>query len=86
MNPAPTVGVDTDPMTESQKLPSVAVTGATGVVGGLVARTLADAGVPQRLLVRTPAKAPDLDGSVMLPMSYSDRDASERALAGVSRP
>jgi uncharacterized protein YbjT (DUF2867 family) len=70
-------------MSENTDLPPLAVTGATGVVGGLVARMVADAGVPQRLLVRTPAKAPDLDGSVVLPMSYSDPDASGRALAGV---
>ena len=70
-------------MTASRNLPPLAVTGATGAVGGLVARALAEAGVEQRLLVRTPAKAPDLDGAVVLPMSYSDRDASERALAGV---
>lgn len=70
-------------MTDNQQLPPLAVTGSTGVVGGLVARLVADAGVPQRLLVRTPAKAPDLDGSVVLPMSYAARDASDRALAGV---
>jgi NAD(P)H dehydrogenase (quinone) len=70
-------------MTENVNLPRLAVTGATGAVGGLVARTIADAGVSQRLLVRSPAKAPDLDGSIVLPMSYSDRDASEQALAGV---
>jgi uncharacterized protein YbjT (DUF2867 family) len=36
----------------------VAVTGSTGVVGGRVAARLADAGVPLRLLVRDPARAP----------------------------
>jgi NAD(P)H dehydrogenase (quinone) len=70
-------------MTDNKMLPVLAVTGATGVVGGLVARMVADAGVQQRLLVRTPDRAPQLDGSVVLPMSYSDREASERALAGV---
>ena len=40
--------------------PTVGVTGVTGHVGGLVARALADAGVPQRLLVRSPWNAPDL--------------------------
>jgi NAD(P)H dehydrogenase (quinone) len=38
----------------------IAVTGATGVVGGRVARRLADLGVAQRLVVRDPARAPDL--------------------------
>jgi NAD(P)H dehydrogenase (quinone) len=69
-------------MTSHEDLPPLAVTGATGVVGGLVAKALAESGVAQRLLVRTPAKAPDLPGSVVLPMSYSDRDACEKALAG----
>lgn len=36
----------------------IGVTGATGRVGGLVARTLADRGVQQRLLVRDPSRAP----------------------------
>jgi uncharacterized protein YbjT (DUF2867 family) len=70
-------------MTEKNDLPTLAVTGATGVVGGLVAGMVAAAGIPQRLLVRTPAKAPQLDGSVVLPMSFADRNASELALAGV---
>lgn len=62
---------------------TLAVTGSTGVLGGHVARLLADAGVPQRLLVRTPAKAPALEGAVVLPFSYSDGVAAEAALAGV---
>ena len=63
--------------------PNIAVTGATGVLGRYVAHNLASAGVPQRLLVRTPAKAPDLPDSVVHPFSYSDSAASETALAGV---
>ena len=35
-------------------MPSIAVTGATGVVGGGVARRLAAAGMAQRLVVRSP--------------------------------
>ena len=38
----------------------IAVTGATGGLGGRVAARLADHGVPQRLLVRDAARAPDL--------------------------
>lgn len=68
-------------MTDS--LPSLAVTGSTGAVGGMVARALAAEGVPQRLLARTVAKAPQLPGSVVLPFSYSDRDACAVALEGV---
>ena len=64
-------------------LPTLAVTGSTGAVGGLVARALAAKNVPQRLLARTVAKAPDLPGSVALPFAYSDRAASTVALDGV---
>ncbi|CAA9302735.1 MAG: hypothetical protein AVDCRST_MAG61-1153 [uncultured Friedmanniella sp.] len=63
-------------------LPPVAVTGATGAVGGMVARALVEAGVPLRLLVRTPAKAPSLPGCVVLPSSYGDGAASVQALEG----
>lgn len=62
---------------------TVAVTGATGVLGGLVARTLAGRGIAQRLLVRNPQKAPQLAGSTVHPFSYEDRAAARRALAGV---
>jgi NAD(P)H dehydrogenase (quinone) len=41
----------------------IAVTGATGVVGGGVARRLAERGVAQRLVVRDPARAPELVGA-----------------------
>ncbi|NEE12994.1 NmrA family NAD(P)-binding protein, partial [Streptomyces sp. SID7499] len=40
--------------------PLIAVTGATGAVGGRVARRLARTGVPVRLLGRDPARLPDL--------------------------
>lgn len=63
--------------------PTLAVTGSTGAVGGHVARLLTDAGIEQRLLVRTVAKAPALPGAVVRPFSYSDREASMAALEGV---
>ena len=63
--------------------PTLAVTGSTGALGGLVARGLADAGSAQRLLVRTPGRAPVLPGAVVFPMSYSDRAACASALDGV---
>ncbi|HQR28033.1 MAG TPA: SDR family oxidoreductase [Nocardioides sp.] len=63
-------------------LPPVAVTGSTGHVGALVARHLADRGVPQRLLARDPGRVPDLAGGVALPMSYADTDAARAALVG----
>ena len=44
--------------------PTTAITGSTGVVGGLVARELSDTGMPLRLLVRDTSRAPDLDRAV----------------------
>ena len=64
-------------------LPTLAVTGATGALGGLVARHLAADGRDQRLLVRTPGRAPALPGAVVMPCSYSDRPAALEALSGV---
>jgi len=62
---------------------TLAVTGSTGVVGGYVARALADRGVPQRLLVRGPAKAPQLARSSVHRSSYGDASAAAEALEGV---
>ncbi len=61
----------------------LAVTGSTGAVGGLVARDLAGRGVAQRLLVRTPARAPELAGSTVHAVTYSDAAAATAALEGV---
>ena len=44
--------------------PTTAITGSTGVVGGLVARELSGTGMPLRLLVRDTSRAPDLDRAV----------------------
>lgn len=63
-------------------LPTTAVTGSTGHLGALVARHLADRGVPQRLLARDPGRVPHLADGVALPMSYSDQDAARAALVG----
>ncbi|MFF2507575.1 SDR family oxidoreductase [Streptomyces sp. NPDC058067] len=62
-----------------------AVTGATGRLGGRVARRLAAAGIPQTLLVRTPARAPELPGATAVEGAYGDRDALVRALRGTDR-
>jgi uncharacterized protein YbjT (DUF2867 family) len=64
-------------------LPGLAVTGATGGLGGMVARELADAGFAQRLLVRDPSRAPDLEQAAAAVCSYGDADAARRALEGV---
>jgi len=59
----------------------IAITGATGALGGRVARLLADQS--PTLIVRDPSRAPDLDGEVRQ-ASYDDRAAAEAALTGVS--
>jgi NAD(P)H dehydrogenase (quinone) len=64
-------------------LPSLAVTGVTGALGGLVARDLASRGVPQRLVVRSPERAPALVGAHAVAAAYRDQAAAERALDGV---
>jgi uncharacterized protein YbjT (DUF2867 family) len=61
----------------------IAVTGATGLVGGAVARGLAERGVAQRLVVREPARAPRFDGAeVSRAAAYGDGDAMRAALEG----
>lgn len=64
-------------------LPNLAVTGATGVLGGMVARQLSDAGFSQRLLVRDPRRAPDLKDAPAVVVSYADPELSRAALEGV---
>jgi NAD(P)H dehydrogenase (quinone) len=61
----------------------IAVTGSTGRLGGRVARLLAGSGVPLRLLVRDPARAPQLPGARVVQASYADGAAVEEALRGV---
>jgi uncharacterized protein YbjT (DUF2867 family) len=63
--------------------PTLAVTGSTGRLGGRVARRLAERGVPQRLLARSPERAPRLPGAVALRAAYADQDAVREALAGI---
>lgn len=47
----------------------IALTGATGLVGGRVAQLLAD--LPLRLLVRDPARAPQIGGAEVAPFDYA---------------
>jgi uncharacterized protein YbjT (DUF2867 family) len=61
----------------------IAVTGATGVLGGRVARLLAERGVAQRLVVRDPGRAPQLDRAETAVASYDEPDAMRAAFAGV---
>jgi NAD(P)H dehydrogenase (quinone) len=62
----------------------IVVSGSTGRLGGRVARRLAGAGVPQRLLVRDPARAPRLPGAEVVAADYGDAVALRSALAGAS--
>ena len=63
----------------------IAVTGATGYVGGRVARLLAERGVEQRLVVRDPARAPALPGAeVRGASSYGAGEEMRAALAGAA--
>ena len=61
----------------------IGVTGATGRLGGRVARRLAAAGAVQRLLVRDPARAPDLPRATAAVASFGDHDAVMAALSGI---
>jgi NAD(P)H dehydrogenase (quinone) len=62
----------------------IAVTGATGEVGGRVARRLADRGVPQRLLVRDASRAPQLPAAEVRQFpGYHAGEEMRAALEGV---
>ncbi|MEU7530943.1 SDR family oxidoreductase [Saccharothrix sp. NPDC042600] len=61
----------------------IAVTGATGRLGGRVARRLAERGVAQRLVVRDPSRAPELPGASVVAASFGDGAAVRAALEGV---
>ncbi|HVD22564.1 MAG TPA: NAD(P)H-binding protein, partial [Lapillicoccus sp.] len=63
--------------------PALAVTGVTGALGGMVSRALAEVGVSQRMLARTPSKAPALPDATVVEFDYADRTACETALSGV---
>lgn len=64
----------------------LAVTGATGKLGGRIASRLAKLGISQRLIVRNPARAPQLtNAEVMQVTSFGDTPAMHRALTGVSK-
>src|SRR5690242_8985194 len=57
----------------------IVVSGATGRLGGRVARRL---GVELRLLVRDPARAPQVPGAEVAVAAYDDRKALRSALRG----
>jgi NAD(P)H dehydrogenase (quinone) len=61
----------------------IAVTGSTGNLGGHLARRLADLGVRQRLVVRDPARAPELPDTQIATADYADGAAVRTALTGI---
>ncbi len=62
----------------------IAVTGATGAVGSRVARRLAAAGLPQRLIVRDAGRAPLLAGAEVRQVAgYAAGEEMRAALTGV---
>jgi uncharacterized protein YbjT (DUF2867 family) len=60
----------------------IAVTGASGYVGGRTAALLAARGVPLRLVVRNAARAPDLDAEVRTASRYGAHEEMRSAFAG----
>ena len=63
--------------------PVLAISGATGAVGGRIASRLAELGHAQRLIVRDAARASDLPGAELTEGSYEDPEAMRKALAGM---
>ncbi len=61
----------------------LAITGATGHIGGQVARLLSDQGLPLILPLRNPSRAPRLPGCEPRPFSYGDFELAREALQGV---
>jgi uncharacterized protein YbjT (DUF2867 family) len=63
--------------------PAVAVTGATGRLGGRIARRLAELSVPQLMLVRDPSRAPQLPSATAHQAGFTDRAAIAEGLKGI---
>ena len=61
---------------------NIAITGASGHIGGMVAKHLSAAGLPLILPLRNPAKAPDLPDTETRLFSYGDKALATAALAG----
>ncbi|NQX22841.1 SDR family oxidoreductase [Curtobacterium sp. VKM Ac-2852] len=62
---------------------TIAITGATGNIGGAVSAALAADAVPFRMLVRDASRAPELPGTEVAVATFADVDASRAALEGV---
>jgi NAD(P)H dehydrogenase (quinone) len=62
----------------------IGVTGSTGQLGSRIARLLAADGIPQRLIVRDPKRAPSLAGAEVAQAAYGEHSALLNALDGVT--
>lgn len=62
---------------------NIAITGASGNIGGMVAHHLSERGFSLILPLRNPAKAPNLPNIETRCFSYGDFDLAKAALAGV---
>lgn len=60
----------------------IALTGATGELGGRVARQIAETSLRLRLVVRDPDRAPQLSGAEVAQAEYSDEKAMRTASQG----
>lgn len=60
------------------------ITGATGAIGGRVARSLVGAGLRVRCVVRDRTTAPDLDAEIAEASDYGDAEAFRKAMEGVN--
>jgi NAD(P)H dehydrogenase (quinone) len=63
--------------------PLIGVTGATGRLGGRVARRIAAGGVAQRHVVRDLSRAPEIPGATAVRAAFAEHDAVRDALTGV---
>ena len=62
---------------------NLAITGASGNIGGIVARHLNTRGLPLILPLRNPAKAPALPNCEARQFTYGDLELAKQALTGV---
>lgn len=62
---------------------NLAITGASGHIGGMVARHLSARGLPLILPLRNPAKAPNLPACEARSFAYGDFELARQALSGV---
>ena len=83
MTDTPTPEARTNEPAQASSLPSLAITGASGNVGGTTARLLSERGLPLRLLANTPSRAPELPGAIAVKCSYEDTLTTRVALEGV---